>query len=54
MAGLLAPREAPDLPLLRSGLRRGGPRLQVGRVGDGAVPSLGVGATLNQRPLHDV
>ena len=33
MAGLLAPREASNLPGPRSGLRRGAPRLQVGRGG---------------------
>ncbi len=33
MAGLLAPREAPDLPGMRSGVLRGGRRLQEGRGG---------------------
>lgn len=37
-AGLLAPHEAPDLPRLRSGLRRGAPHLQEDR----GRPSRGV------------
>ena len=49
---MLEPREAPNLPELRSGLRSGAPCREGRVLGDGEVPSLRLGVIFSQLPRY--